>query len=166
MELRQKKVLITLTAIIAAAAILYYFVTHFPVGTFNHASKNADDPAIEIKMAENLLTFIDADYDISIKIGLNGRWYEKNYETSGDDITLLVLNNNGTKSLSFTDNWKGSVICEGGSCSDFNSIRGQNDYAFNENDSTYTIRHAQPAKADTLSCVLFSYTMQKFIRLR
>ncbi len=166
MSLRQKKVLITLTAIVVAAAMFCFFVTHYPVGTFKYEAKNNGDPAIEIKMTENLLVFIDVEYNIDLKIGLNGMWYKKSYQTSGDDITFLVLNNNGTKSLSFTDNWKGSCLCEGGSCGDFNSIGRQNYYTFNESDSSKIIRHADPGKTDTLSCILFSFAIQKFIKVK
>ncbi|MGG9962902.1 hypothetical protein [Ferruginibacter sp. SUN106] len=165
MPVKRKKIVIASLITVSALAILYYFFTHYPVGTFKYVKQNDQDLDIEIKITENLDGFIDIDYNMDVKIGFNGKYYTKYYSTSGDEVTFQLLNNKGKKYILIFDNLKDYCKCEDGSCGDFFSTL-ETSYMHPENgkDTLYFTNYADSIKGDTLSSILF--TNLRFMKMK
>ena len=115
-----KKRKITILIVIAIVIIvIYYFLNHYPIGTFKYSKQNNKDLNIQISISERLGTFQEAVYNMHVTIEQNGKIYTKYYVTSDNVIFFGLLSRNKKEFIVFNDIWKGYSKCENGNCSDF-----------------------------------------------
>jgi hypothetical protein len=148
--------IIALTVTIIAVAITYYFITHYPVGTFTYAPKNGKDLTIKIKVSEDLFIFQDPIYTMNVTIKQNDHIYRKRYQTSDNRIFFALLKRNKKEFVVINDPWQGYIKCENGECGEFFQLEDKS-YGVNPstNDTTYFRNYNDTLKADTLSHIQF-----------
>lgn len=151
-----RKIKVVFLIALAALAIGYYFINYFPVGTYLYHGQNDNDLNIKIRISEQLGSFQEPVYNMSITIKNEREIYTTKYTTSDNTIYFAALSRNKKKFVVIDDLWKGCIKCEDGNCGDvFNA--GIKSYGVDNatNDTIYLENYADTLKADTLSYIEF-----------
>jgi len=163
MKINYKKVL--LIGAIIIIILSYYFYTHFPIGTFDYTNAKNKNFKIRIKVTQQLGTFLEPVYNMSVSIKNRNYNFSKEFKTCDYNLNILVLRKENKEFVVLDNLWSGFCKCDSKLCGDFFYL-GDGGYSIDTltNQKKYITNYQDSIAGDTINFVRFEELIFKNIR--